>query len=155
MASAAQIAVELLPPLADPPPTVELARPRVPVPRPADPMPVVAPPPTLTPPPYIPHDVPPRLVNVEEVRRALADGVPAELAEEAAEGRVTLWLFVDETGRVRKLRVQGSSGVRALDDLAVRVARTMAYRPALNGGLRVGVWVSQPIRFARPDPDRP
>ena len=149
-AAARPLAVELLPPLPDPPPVVEVPRARPPVPRPVAPeTPAVAPPSTDAP-RFIPHDLPPRLLNGTEIRRALEDGVPADLPAEAVRSRVTLWLFVDEAGVVRKLRIQGPSGFPVLDALASRVAEGMAYRPALHQGRRVAVWVSQPIRF-QPD----
>lgn len=148
------LAVELLPPLADPPPVIEVPRAHPPVPRPAAPESPSLAIPAVDEPRFIPHDTPPRLLNGAEIRAALADGVPDDLPEDASRGRVTLWLFVDESGAVRKLRLQGSSGFAALDALASRVAQRMAYRPALHQGRRVGVWVSQPIRF-RPDPGSP
>lgn len=148
-AGARPLAVELLPPLADPPPVVEVPRARPPVPRPAAPE-TPAPVPLATDVPrFIPHDVPPRLLNGAEIREALEAGVSGGLPEEAADRRVMLWLYVDESGAVTKLRVQGSSGFDDLDALATRVARLMAYRPALHQGRRVAVWVSQPIRFRR------
>lgn len=153
-AIARPLAVELLPALADPPPVVEVPRVRPPVPRPAAPETAVPGPPAPEEPRFIPHDVPPRLLNGAEIRTALEEGMPDALTEEAVGGRVTLWLFVDESGAVRKLRVQDSSGFEVLDALASRVAHRMAYRPALHQGRRVAVWVSQPIRF-RPDPGRP
>jgi len=140
------LAVELLPRLPDPPPAVELPRPRVPVPRPSAPA-VAIPAASFDEPHFIPHDVPPRLLNAATVRRALEDGYPEGLPDAAVRSHITLWLFVDEGGVVRKLRLQGSSGFRELDDLAARVAPRMAFRPALHRGRRVGVWISQPIRF--------
>lgn len=141
------LAVELLPALADPPPTVEVPRARPPVPRPAAPEIAEPSPERLEAPRFVPHDVPPRLMNGAEILSALAEGVPEGLQEASVRGLVTLWLFVDESGAVTKLRLQGSSGFEALDALASRVARRMEYRPALHQGRRVAVWVSQPIRF--------
>lgn len=146
-ASTRPIAVELLPALADPPPAVEMPRARPPVPRPAAPETPALAPLATDEPRFIPHDVPPRLLNGVEIRDALEAGLFGGLPEEAADRRVMLWLFVDESGAVRKLRLQGSSGFDELDALASRVAHLMAYRPALHRGRRVAVWVSQPIRF--------
>lgn len=152
-AVARPLAVELLPALADPPPAVEVQRARPPVARPATPETPIPAPPAPDEPRFVPHDVPPRLLNGPEIRSALEEGVPDGLPDGAAGGRVTLWLYVDESGAVRKLRLQDSSGFEALDTLARRVAQRMAYRPALHQGRRVAVWVSQPIRF-QSDPGR-
>lgn len=135
-------------PLADAPPPVRIPPPSTPVARP-DPPPAAeegspAPP---EPPEVIPHDVPPRLLNGSAILSALESGYPADLPEAARRSLVTLWLFVDESGQVTKLRVQGSSGYEELDRLATEVAPRMRYRPALHQGRRVAVWVAQRIRF--------
>jgi TonB family protein len=103
---------------------------------------------------YIPHDVPPRLVNLDQVLSALRDGYPQDLPEEAGESLVVLWLFVDVAGRVTHIRLRESSGYDPLDLLAQEVAPTMAYRPALHLDEPIGVWVQQQIRF-EPPPSSP
>lgn len=145
-------AVELLPPASpEAPPAVRIPPPSLPVPAPPDPpvAPIEAPEPPPEP-AYVAHDVPPRLVNVAQVRSVLEERYPSDLPEDAGEGQVVLWLFVDERGEVTKLRLRLSSGWRALDRLAEEIAPVMRFRPALHMGRSVGVWVSQPIRF-RPD----
>ena len=93
------------------------------------------------------HDVPPRLMNVDQVLSALRDGYPEGLPGEAGRSLVILWLFVDEAGRVTHLRLRESSGYDPLDQLAQDIAPMMAYRPALHLAEPVGGWVSQQIRF--------
>ena len=138
----------------DPPPAVRIPPPSVPIPRPeapvegSEPLPPAVEP--LQPPEVIPHDIPPRLVNGPTVLTALEEGYPADLPETAADSRVLLWLFVDASGAVTKLRVQDSSGYEALDRLATDVAPVMSYSPALHRGERVAVWVAQRIRFTPP-----
>jgi TonB family protein len=109
-----------------------------------------APEPEVPEPVYIPHDVPPRLVNLDQVLSALRDGYPQGLPEEAGESVVILWLFVDVAGQVTHIRLRGSSGYDPLDRLAQDVAPTMAYRPALHLNAPIGVWVQQQIRFEPP-----
>lgn len=142
-------AVELLPPAPpDAPPGVRIPPPSLPVPTPPEPRPAAIEAPEAPPEPvFIPHDVAPRLVNVAEVRAVLEERYPASLPEEAGESQVVLWLFVDESGEVTRLRVRLSSGWSALDRLAQEIAPAMRFRPALHLGRSVGVWVSQPIRF--------
>ena len=109
-------------PLPDAPPAVRIPSPSRPILRPeppaeaSDPDPAAVDP--LQPPQIIPHDVPPRLVNGATVLSALEKGYPSDLPESAADSRVLLWLFVDTSGTVTKLRVQTSSGYDALDQLA-------------------------------------
>lgn len=141
-------------PVLDPPPEVRLPTPALPVPRPPPPVPARAASGLAAqagPPEYVAHDVPPRLVNAAAVLEALAARYPDDVPNEAAGAVVLLWLFVDPAGQVTKLRLQRSSGFASFDRLAEEVAPTMAYRPALHGGRRVGVWVAQRIRFRPPD----
>lgn len=154
---AGPLAVLVLPPAPpDAPPAVEIPLPARPVPLPPTPVlapSVLEPPADPEEPVYVPHDVPPRLVNAEEVRSALSEGYPPELPAAASRSAVILWLFVDESGRVTRLRLRTSSGYDALDRLAQEIAPRMAFRPALHLGQRVGVWVAQQIRF-QPRTDR-
>lgn len=141
-------AVVILPPLDQPPPAVRVSAPRPPITRPAEPVAApgfaeVEP----EPPEWIPHDVPPRLLNTAEVverleRRSLLP------EEEEGERVVVLWMFVDRSGRAVKLRLQHSSGVPVLDAAAQDVATAMRFRPALFQGRPVDVWIVQPIRFS-------
>lgn len=139
-------AVNVTPPA--PPPSVEIP------PAPGPVSPPVAPatggdgtPVSASRPAFIPHDVPPRLLNGEEVQRFLRRFYPPVLKALEVEGRVRLWLYLDEKGQVRETRVQRSSGHPAFDDLARTVATLMRFRPALSQGRTTPVWVSQPIRF--------
>lgn len=103
-------------------------------------------------PAFIPHDVPPRLVNADRVRAFLRDFYPPVLRELGVEGRVLLWLYLDERGNVRQTRIRRSSGHPAFDELARTMAPLMRFRPALNHGRATEVWVSLPLRFElRPD----
>lgn len=151
-ALAAPRVVVLAPAPVDAPPAVRITPPATPIFRPAAPAsePLAereAPEPEVPEPVYIPHDVPPRLVNLDQVLSALRDGHPEGLPDGAEGSVVVLWLFVDEAGRVTHLRLRESSGHAALDELAQVVAPMMAYRPALHLNEPVGVWVQQQIRF--------
>lgn len=128
------------------PPAVELPLPPEEVPRPGRPTAVE----TVTEPDpvFVPHDNPPLLLNSDEIRQLLRDSYPERLREEGVEGLVVLWLQVDERGQVRQIRLQRSSGQAVFDSLAREVAPRMRYRPALNRGGPVAVWVAQPFRFS-------
>lgn len=139
----------------DPPPQVEVPAPPASVPRPAEPRvetggrPVEA---ESEQPTFIPHDVPPRLMNPEDVQRYLRIFYPMALRAASVEGAVHLWIFVNESGRATKVQVRASSGSERFDELARSAVSLMKFRPALNRGRTVGVWVSLWVRFDLRDP---
>jgi TonB family protein len=98
-------------------------------------------------PEYSESDVPPALVNGDEVLELLQEHYPASLKAEGIGGRVVLWMRVDEIGTVAEARVQESSGYEALDEAAQFVAAGMQFSPAENKGDPVSVWIAQPIEF--------
>jgi len=57
------------------------------------------------------------------------------------------WFFIDDEGRVQRTQVNESSGHKALDDAAIKVADIIEFTPALNREKRVPVWISLPITF--------
>ena len=60
---------------------------------------------------------------------------------------MNVWFFIDENGRVQRTQVDQSSGHKALDDAAIKVADIIEFTPALNRDKRVPVWISLPITF--------
>lgn len=98
-------------------------------------------------PPFIPRDVEPRLKNRDEMQVALRRHYPDALRDAGIEATVVLWIFVDRTGTVTRVRVETPSGYEAVDTAAEEVARAMEFEPALNRDRAVGVWVRQAVRF--------
>lgn len=98
-------------------------------------------------PPFIPYTVAPKLENRDEVLLLLQRTYPPPLKSAGIGGTVILWVHVDERGEVTEARVAGSSGYRALDEAAQKVARGMRYTPAMNRDRVTAVWLSQPITF--------
>lgn len=141
--------LQVVAPPAEPrPPSVEVPDVTVRIPPPA--RPVVAQTPAAEErqgPHFVPHDVPPSLINPQEVRDYLAAYYPPELRVTGIEGNVVLWLFVNESGQVTRLQVKDSSGSPAFDALATSAAQLMRFRPALSSDRTVGVWVAQPLTF--------
>lgn len=136
-------------PAPEPPPDVDIPPAPEPVRRPAPPAesePGGVPSPAEGP-TFIPHDVLPRLVNGDEIRSFLQQFYPPVMKELGLEGRVLLWLYLDERGNVVETRIRRSSGHRAFDELARTMAPLMRFRPALNHGQTTPVWVSLPLRF--------
>ncbi len=96
---------------------------------------------------FVPVAVAPVLQNREAVQRALARAYPAMLRDAAMGGRVLVWVLVDERGQVMKVQLKQSSGMAALDDAALGVARTMRFSPGINHDIPVKVWVAVPVDF--------
>jgi TonB family protein len=89
----------------------------------------------------------PRLLNSDEVTRALVRNYPAFLRDAGVGGDVLIWLLIDENGRVIDTDVRESSGHAALDKAAMEVGEVMRFSPASNRDQRVKVWVSVPVKF--------
>lgn len=98
-------------------------------------------------PAFTPYTVAPQLRNRDEISRVLERTYPPLLRDAGIEGRVIMWIFINETGAVRKTVVKEGSGLEALDSAAIRVSGQMRFSPAQNRSTRVPVWVSIPISF--------
>jgi TonB family protein len=99
---------------------------------------------------FTPYTVAPHLLNRDQVLQALQAAYPGLLRDAGIGGTVRVFFFIDETGRVRETRVNGSSGQPALDQAALDVASVYRFSPALNRDQPVPVWVSLPITFRVP-----
>jgi TonB family protein len=98
-------------------------------------------------PAFTPYTVRPGITNREEVTRALEREYPALLRDAGIGGTVLVWFFIDEEGRLLRTQVHESSGHRALDAAALKVADVIRFSPALNRDKHVPVWISLPITF--------
>ncbi|WP_419943093.1 TonB family protein [Candidatus Palauibacter sp.] len=104
---------------------------------------------------FIPYDTNPVLKNGPEVHRALIAAYPADLKAQGTGGRIELWVFIDETGVVRRSVIKTMSGIDALNRAAMEVVHVMRFQPAMNRDQPTAVWVSQWIVFqAEPAADR-
>jgi protein TonB len=162
-------AIELPPEIEIPPPPEAIARPATPVIASADideditiapttfeenPVEELPPPPTETTttdiaaaPTFTPFTVRPDIKNRDAVSRAMEREYPPLLRDAGIGGTVTVWFFIDENGTVQRTLVNESSGHKALDDAAIKVADIIEFTPALNRDKRVPVWISLPITF--------
>ena len=98
-------------------------------------------------PTFTPMTVRPDLKNSRQVAASLMENYPPMLRDAGIGGTVRVWFYLDEAGRVGNTKVAESSGHPALDEAALRVARTMEFTPAMNGDDRVPVWIQLPISF--------
>ena len=97
-------------------------------------------------------DVYPFIRNRDELRRALEREYPPLYRDSGIGGTTKVWFFIDETGKVVKTRIHTSSGQKALDEAALRVAHLYQFSPALNRDQPVPVWVSLDITFRTREP---
>lgn len=162
-------AIELPPEIEIPPPPEAIARPATPVIAAADiseditiapttfednPVEDLPPPPAdateediAAAPVFTPYTVRPDIKNRTEVARAMEREYPPLLRDAGIGGTVTVWFFIDESGMVQNTIVNESSGHKALDDAALKVADVIEFTPALNRDKQVPVWISLPITF--------
>jgi TonB family protein len=98
-------------------------------------------------PTFTPFSVAPRVINAEEVRRAMMQAYPSELRDEGIGGTVEVYFFIDEDGHVQANRINSSSGHPTLDEAALAVAGLYRFSPARNRDARRPVWVTFPITF--------
>jgi protein TonB len=64
------------------------------------------------------------------------------------EGTVVLRVWVNERGAPEQVLLQGSSGVRTLDEAAVRAVSRWSFMPAHRGLTAVASWADVPISFS-------
>jgi TonB family protein len=98
-------------------------------------------------PSFTPYTVPPGLINREDVGRAMATEYPRNLRSQGIGGTVLLWLLIDETGKMERVRVKETSGYGELDAAAIRVGYVMKFSPALNRSAPTKVWIALPLMF--------
>lgn len=98
-------------------------------------------------PSFTPYEVAPVITNMREVTDALTREYPAMLRDAGIGGTVTVYFFIDETGKVGETQINQSSGHAQLDEAALAVADIMQFTPAQNRDTNVAVWVSFPILF--------
>ncbi len=64
------------------------------------------------------------------------------------EGVVFVQALVNEKGEVQDVRVAKSSGVTSLDEAALTQARGCKYKPAIQNGRPIKLWVSYKVNFS-------
>jgi TonB family protein len=98
-------------------------------------------------PTFTPYTTAPVLQNPDEAARVILENYPRAMREAGVGGTVTMWFFLDETGKVRRTLIATTSGYEALDQAASDVAETLTFTPAYNRDTPVKVWVQLPIMF--------
>ena len=95
---------------------------------------------------FTPIDRQPRLLNEWEIQRLLEKSA-RRLLSRGLEGRVGLWILIDERGKGIRAELLMTSGRREFDEAALAAVGVMRFRPARWRGLNVPVWVQLPVRF--------
>jgi TonB family protein len=96
---------------------------------------------------FTPYTVLPDVRNRTEVVATLQRDYPVLLKDAGIGGTVDLWFFVNEEGRVQRTQVDHSSGHRAVDDAAIKIADVIEFTPALARDQRKPLWISLPMVF--------
>jgi TonB family protein len=96
---------------------------------------------------FTPMTVRPRILNQDEVLRAMQEAYPPTVRDAGVGGTVVVHFLVDTAGVVRKTAIERSSGQPLLDQAALNVASQYRFSPARNREQVVPVWVSFPITF--------
>ena len=87
------------------------------------------------------------MLNAEAVARALQRYYPPLLRDAGVGGEVLIWFYVDEEGKVTKTALKKSSGEKALDNAALKVADLLQFAPARKDGQPIAAWIDLPIAF--------
>jgi protein TonB len=96
---------------------------------------------------FTPFTVAPRVLNTEEVVRAMQREYPSVLRNAGIGGTVNVMFSIDEDGRVLDTSVVRGSSYQALDEAALAVAEVIRFSPAMNRDRRVAVRVVFPVVF--------
>ncbi len=94
---------------------------------------------------FVPVTIYPEQVSCEEPE------YPKEAKKAGKQGTVWVQALVDKHGKVRKAQVQKSSGHEILDDTAVKAAYGCEYKPAIQDGKPVAVWITYKVSFTLAD----
>jgi protein TonB len=94
-----------------------------------------------------PMDVRPKLINRDDIAKAIGRNYPPMLRDAGVTGTTTVWFYIDETGKTVKQLVKQSSGFALLDSAAMRVAPLMKFSPAKAQDKAIPVWVGLDIQF--------
>jgi protein TonB len=96
---------------------------------------------------FTPFTVAPRVLNADEVVRAMRREYPPVLRDAGIGGTVKVLFSIDDDGRVLETSIEVGSGYAALDEAALAVADVIRFSPAMNRDRRVAVRVAFPVVF--------
>lgn len=91
---------------------------------------------------FVPCEVMPELIHTEEP--VYSDSAKANKIE----GDVWVKALIDKEGKVREAQVMKTSKHRILDESAIAAALNCRYKPAMQKGKPVSIWVSYKVTFS-------
>lgn len=94
---------------------------------------------------FVPMEIPPEMIYQEKPE------YPEEAIDNGWEGVVWVKVLVDSKGAVRRAMVAKSSGYNCLDNAALDGAWNNRFKPAIQNGQPVAVWVAYKVEFSLPD----
>lgn len=109
-------------------------------------------------PTFTPYEQAPEILDRAELVRSMRSAFPPALRDAGIGGTARVWVFIDEDGVVQNTRLVESAGRSELDEAAEAVLRQVRFKPAINRGQAVPVWVQMPVTFqvpSGPDPAPP
>ncbi len=84
---------------------------------------------------------------VPQPARRVQPEYPKRARQRGETGYVRMSVFVDETGRVDKVRVVESQPKNTFEEAATNAIKRWEFSPGQYEGQNVGTWVTQTIRF--------
>ena len=72
---------------------------------------------------------------------------PKDAEKKGIEGEVIMRILVTEKGTVDEVEIAQSSGFPSMDEAAVRAAKRNRFRPAIQDGQRVAMWINWSTQF--------
>lgn len=94
---------------------------------------------------FVAVDTVPEMIHNEEPQ------YPVDAISAGIEGKVWVKALVNESGSVVDVRLGKSSGNSLLDEAAVRVAKKNTFKPAMQNGEPVAVWITYSVVFTLAD----
>ena len=91
---------------------------------------------------FVPVDIMPEMIHRETPE------YPSQAKMRGDDGVVWVKALVDKEGNVRNAKIGKSSGSAYLDDAALRVAYKNKFKPGIQNGKPVNVWLSYKVTFA-------
>ena len=73
---------------------------------------------------------------------------PKDAEKKKIQGTVNLRIHVTTLGTVDQVEIINSSGLKSMDEAAVKAAKKTRFRPGIKDGQRVPMWISYPIQFS-------
>lgn len=90
---------------------------------------------------FIPVEIMPEIIHQTEPE------YPPRAKQAGISGIVWLKALIDKTGSVRSVMVVKTSGTSSLDDAAVKAAYNNKFKPGIQNGQPIYVWVTYKVNF--------